>query len=148
MCVWNVLHGLAESTGRKNYARNRHQRTIAQFGLAISLKLRHILTIGKKLVKQQYLLHMCPQYGELWHTSGWDPLASSCTTAHFSGFRILAALLHGTLVVGVSQTLRCWTEGATYTRQAGHHVGHWPTFLWFLYSRPSFLELRWVRLGL
>ena len=26
--------------------------------------------------------------------------------ANFNGFRVLAALLHGTLVVGVSQTLR------------------------------------------
>jgi len=52
------------------------------------------------------------------------------TPANFNGFRILAALLHGTLVVGVSQTLlRHWTEGATYIRQGGHHVGHWPTFL-------------------
>ena len=33
------------------------------------------------------------------------------------------------LLVGVSQTLRRWTEGATYIRQGGHHVGHWPTFL-------------------
>jgi len=41
----------------------------------------------------------------------------------------LAALLHGTLVVGVSQTLRRWTEGATYIRQGGHHIWHWPTFL-------------------
>jgi len=45
---------------------------------------------------------------------------------------ILAALLHGTQVVGgvvgVSQTLRRWAEGATYIRQGGHHVGHWPTF--------------------
>ena len=49
--------------------------------------------------------------------------------ADFNGFRVLAALLHGTLVVGVSQTFRRWTEGATYTRQGGHHVGHWPTFL-------------------
>ena len=32
-------------------------------------------------------------------------------------------------VVGVSQTLRLWTEDATYIRQGGHHVGHWPTFL-------------------
>jgi len=28
------------------------------------------------------------------------------TPANFNGFRVLAALLHGTLVVGVSQTLR------------------------------------------
>jgi len=36
------------------------------------------------------------------------------TPANFNRFRVLAALLHGTLVVGVSQTLR----------QGGHHVGH------------------------
>jgi len=35
----------------------------------MSSQLRHVLTIGKKLVKQQYLLHMSPQYGELWPTS-------------------------------------------------------------------------------
>jgi len=51
------------------------------------------------------------------------------TSANFNGFHILAALLHSTLVVGISQTLRHWTEGATYIRQGGHHVGHWPTFL-------------------
>jgi len=50
------------------------------------------------------------------------------TPANFSGFRVLAVLLHDTLVVGVSQTLRRWTEAATYIRQGGHHVGHWPTF--------------------
>jgi len=27
-----------------------------------------------------------------------------CTPANFNGFRVLAALLHGTLLVGVSQT--------------------------------------------
>jgi len=50
------------------------------------------------------------------------------TPAHFNGFRVLAALLHGTLVLGISQTLRRWTEGATYIRQGSHYVGHWPTF--------------------
>jgi len=48
------------------------------------------------------------------------------TPANFNGFRVLAALLHGTLVVGVSHTLRRWTEGATYIRQGSHRVGHWP----------------------
>jgi len=47
---------------------------------------------------------------------------------NFNGFRVLAALLHGTPAVGVSQTLRCWTEGVTYIRQDDQHVGHWPTF--------------------
>ena len=51
------------------------------------------------------------------------------TPGNFNGFRVLAALLHGTLVVGVSQTLRRRTEGATYVRQGDHRVGHSPTFL-------------------
>jgi len=45
---------LAENTGRKT----RHFGTIAQLCRAVSSQLRHISTIGKKLVKQQYLLHM------------------------------------------------------------------------------------------
>ena len=51
------------------------------------------------------------------------------TPVNLNGFRVLPSLLYGTLVVGVSQTLRRWTEGATYIRLGGHHVGHWPTFL-------------------
>jgi len=47
------------------------------------------------------------------------------TPANFNGLRVLVALLHGTLVVGVSQTLQRWTEGATYIRQGSHHVGLW-----------------------
>jgi len=50
------------------------------------------------------------------------------TPANFNGFLDLAALLHGSQVVSVSQTLRRWTEGATYVRQGDHQVGHWPTF--------------------
>ena len=50
------------------------------------------------------------------------------TPANFNGFGVLAALLHGILVVGVSQTLRRWTEGATYIQQGDHRVGRWPTF--------------------
>jgi len=50
------------------------------------------------------------------------------TPANFNGFRVLAVLLHGTPVLGFGQTLRRWTEGATYIWQGSHHVGHWPTF--------------------
>jgi len=53
------------------------------------------------------------------------------TPATFNGFRVLAALLYSSQVVSVSQTLRRWTEGATYVRQGDYHVGHWPTFLVF-----------------
>jgi len=44
----------------------------------------HVSTIGKKLIKQQYLL-MSSQYGELRPTDGWDRLTSlghSCKFQH------------------------------------------------------------------
>jgi len=70
---------LAANTGRKKVAKNRHLGTIAQLCQALSSQLRHVSTIGKKLVKQQYLLHMSPQYGELRPTSCvcWQRLAKS-----------------------------------------------------------------------
>ena len=61
---------LAGNTGCKNDAKNRHLRIITQLCLAISSQIRHVSTIGKKLVKQQYLSHMSLQYGELRPTSG------------------------------------------------------------------------------
>ena len=50
--------------------------TIAQVCRATSSQLRHVSTIGKKLVKQQCLPHMSSQYGELQPTIGWDLLAN------------------------------------------------------------------------
>jgi len=65
---------LAGNTGCKNDAKNRHLSTIAQLCRAISSRLRHVSTIGKKLVKQQYLLQMSLRYSELRPTNGWDRL--------------------------------------------------------------------------
>jgi len=61
---------LAGNTGRRNSAKNHHLRTIAQLCLAVSLQLKHESKIIKKLVKQQYLLQMSTQYGELLPTNG------------------------------------------------------------------------------
>ena len=115
---------LAENAGLKKSPKSGHLGTIATKARINSLK---------KLVKQQYLLHMSSQYGALRPTSGWDRSGSLGTPANFNGFRVLAALVHGTVVVGVSQTLRRWTEGATCIGQGGHHVGHWPTFLVYFF---------------
>ena len=41
---------LAENTGCKRVAKNRHLGTIAQFCRAISSQLRHVWTIGKKIL--------------------------------------------------------------------------------------------------
>ena len=85
--------------------RNRHLGTIVQLSRAISSQLRHVSTIGKKL-KQQYLrgaqVHNIVNFGLLAAeiiSLVWG------TPANFNGFCVLAALLHGTLVLGVSETL-------------------------------------------
>jgi len=41
-----------------------HLSTIAQRCWAVSSQLRHVSKIGKKLVKQQYLIQTSSQYGE------------------------------------------------------------------------------------
>ena len=66
-CTW-----LAENAGRK-VAKNRHLGTIAQLcrrGYIFAIKAR--IDNRKKNFKQQYLLHMSPQYGALRSTSCWD----------------------------------------------------------------------------
>jgi len=68
------------------------------------------------------------------NTVNFGPLAADIgsvvwvTQANFNEFRVLASLLHSIRAVGASQTLRRWTEGASYIRQGGHHVRHWPIF--------------------
>ena len=126
-------------TGRKKSSKNRHLGTIAQLCRAISLQLRHISTIGKNLLSSNI--------SSTWSHNmvNFGPLAAEIvslvwgTPGNFNGFGVLAALLHGILVVGVSQTLRRWTEGATYIWQGGHHsLAHILVFyLSFFFSSPN-----------
>jgi len=161
-CMW-----LTENTGRKKIAKNlpsAHHRTNT---LGCIFATKPCIDNRKKLVKQQYLLHMSPQYGELLSTNGWDqfrslrhpskfqrvshlgfvtaetsfaggePNFARCLAICWAGtlyidFReffpdgillvqnslcvqvlrapILAALLYGTRVVGVSQSLQRGTR--------------------------------------
>ena len=62
---------LAANTGHKKVVKNRHLGTIAQLCWAVSLQLRQQYRQSKKkLVNQQYVLHMSSYYGELRLTSG------------------------------------------------------------------------------
>jgi len=177
---------LAGNARPKKLPKIRHLGTIAQLCRAISSQLRHVSTIGKKLLNSSIsstcahnMVNFGPLWAEIvslvWGTSanfngfhvvllllqrrrlteanqtlhdvwlspglvhyiciywGSCPIAEFCEVQHSLCVKvlrspILAALLQGTLVVGVSQTLRRWAEGATYIRQGGHHVEHWPTF--------------------
>jgi len=101
MQVWNVLHAARWKCRTKKIAKDSpsgHHRTTLS-GHIFATKARN--NNWKKLVKQQCLPHMSSQYGELWPTNGWDLLARFGHPANLNGFRVLAALLHGTRVVGV-----------------------------------------------
>jgi len=71
-----VLHADRWKYRTQHDAKYRHLRTIAQVCRAISSQLKHTSTIGKKLVKQQYLPHMFLQYGELRSASSRDRFVS------------------------------------------------------------------------
>jgi len=60
-------------------AKNANLATIAQIYRAISLQLRHVSTIGKKLVKQ---LQISPQYGEQRALPMFGKQASRWALAH------------------------------------------------------------------
>ena len=129
MQVWNVLRAARWKCRPQKSPKNRHLGIIVQLCRAISSQLRHISTIGNKFVKQQYLPHMSSQYGELRLTIDWDRFVSLRHPCKVQRVSCLGSVTARTVVVGVSQTLRRWTEGATYIRQGGHHVGHWSAFL-------------------
>jgi len=98
----------------RNLPSAHHRTTLSGYIFATKAHIDN----QKKLVKQQYLLQMSPQYGELQPTSGWywsGTLGHPSVTARYSA-------------VGVSEALRRWAEGATYIWQGSYHVGHWPTF--------------------
>ena len=120
--------GSLEMQDRKSLQKIRHLGTIAPFSRAISSQLRHVSTIGKNLLDSNMSSrsHNMVKFGLLAAEICWRVWG---TPANFNGFHVLAVLLHSTLIVGVSQTLQRWTEGATCIWQGCHHVGHWPTFL-------------------
>ena len=80
-----------------------HQRTTLS-GYIFATKAR--IDYRKKLFKQQYLLHVPHNMVNFGLLAAEIVSLVWVTPANFNGFRVLAALLHGTPVVGVSQTLR------------------------------------------
>jgi len=81
---------LAENTGHKKSPSGHHRTTLSGYIFAIKAHVDNL----KKAVKEQYLLHISPQY-----LVNFGPLAAEIISlANFNGFRVLAALLHGTPV--------------------------------------------------
>jgi len=129
MQVWNVLHAARWKCRTQKIPKNspsgHHCTTLSGYIFATKACIDN----RKKNLLNGNVFPTCP-----YNMVNFTPLTTQIvllvwgTPVNFNGFRVLAALLHGTLVVGVSHTLRRWTEGATYNWQGDHHVGLWPTF--------------------
>jgi len=87
----------------KNSPSGHHRTTLSGY---IFVTKARINNREKNLLKSN-IYATCPynmvNFGPLAAEIGWRVWG---TPANFNAFRVLAALLHGTLVVGVSQTLR------------------------------------------
>jgi len=83
-----------------NKSPSLHHRTTLS---AVSSRLRHVSTIGKELDASSTCARNMVNFSPLTAEIG---LRVRGTPANFNGFCVLQAFLHGTLVVGVSQTLR------------------------------------------
>jgi len=88
-----------------------HLGTIVQLCRAISLATK----ARKKLVEQQYLLHMSSQYGELRPNRAEIILLVWGTPANFNGFRVLVSLRQRRHLVEATQTLHdVWPFGLVH----------------------------------
>jgi len=100
MHVWNVLH----AAHWKYRTRKNHLGTIAQLCRTISSQLRHASIIGKKVLNINTSSSTCPHnmvnFGPITAENCWRVWG---TPANFNGFRVLAALLYGTLYSSLRQ---------------------------------------------
>jgi len=73
MQVWNLLHAARwkcrTQKSRQKLPSGHHRTTLSSYIFATNIRI----DIWKKLVKQQYVLQMSPQYGE--HRPSWERLA-------------------------------------------------------------------------
>jgi len=107
MQFWNVLRAARWKCRTQKIAKKspsgHHHTTLSGYIFATKA---HIDNRKKNLLNSN-ISSTCPD-----NMVHFDPLVAEIvslvwgTPANFNGFRVLAALLHDTLVVGVSQTLR------------------------------------------
>jgi len=134
---------LAENTGRKN----RHFGTIGNF-VGLYLRSWSMYRQSEKNLLNNDTSSTCPHnmvnFRLLTAEIRWRVWG---TPANFNGFRGLAALLHGTLVVGISQTLRHWTEGATYIGRATITLDTGPHYWFHMFQnwhQIIFYDMSWM----
>ena len=120
---------LAANTGRKKVAKNRTTLT----GYIFATRVR--IDNPKKNLLSSNISSRCPH-----NMVNFGLIAAEIvslvwgTPANFNGFGVLAALLHGTLVAGVSQTAAFNRGRHLYSagRPSGWALAHISSFLYFV----------------
>ena len=132
MQVWNVLHAARwkyrTQKSRQKSPSGHHFTTLSGYIFATKAHIDN----QKKFIKQQYLLHMSSQYGELRPTNGWDQLTS---LRHPCKFQLVSRL--GSVTARHSSSGRQPNFAALNRGRHLHLAGrpscwalpHWPTFL-------------------
>jgi len=121
MQVWNVLHAARWKYRMQKIAKKspsgHHPTTLSGYIFATKACIDN----QKKLVKQHYLPHMSPQYGELRPTSSWDRFV---TLGHPCKYQRVSRL--GSITARHSSSGRQPNFGALNT---GHHLyaAGWPS---------------------
>jgi len=146
MQVWNLLHAACWKYRTQKWRKNRHLGTIALLCWAISLQLRHLSKIEKKLVKHQYLLHMFLQYGELRHTSDWNRFVSlghPCKKCKFHWVSCLGSVTARHSSIGREPNFAALNRGRHLhlagrpSRWALADISSWQCSLWFQWKYSS-----------
>ena len=108
MQVWNVLHAARwkyrTQKSRQKSPSGHHRTTLSDYIFATKA---HVDNRKKKLVKQQYVLQVSSQYGELRPTSGWDQLTSLGHSCEFQRVSRLSSVTAATSLTG-SQPNFAW----------------------------------------
>jgi len=111
MHVWNVQHAARWKYRMQKIVICHHRTTLSGYIFATKARIdgrkKNLLKSSISPIYPYNMVNFGPlTAGIRWRV--WD------TPANFNGFRVLALLLHGTLGVGVSQSLWHWTEVTTY----------------------------------
>ena len=122
---------LAANTGRKKIAKNRQSRHHRTTLLGYIFATKACIDNPKKNFLSSNISSTCPH-----NMVNFSPLAADIvslvwgTPGNFNGFRVLAALLHGTLVVGVSQSaaLNRWRHLYSARRPSRWALAHISSF--------------------
>jgi len=106
MCCTRLAEKYRKQKWRNKSTSGQHRTSLSACIFATKARINN----RKKLVKQKYLFHESPQYGELWPTSGWDRLMGLGHPSKFQRFSRLGIVTAATSLNGSQPNFaRCFS---------------------------------------